>query len=98
EKTRVGQSLDPLGPATRAYRLFYVAAPNRVRYGQVSQRLRERSGGAERLTGQPRAQPACRALSCVCRCVIERVGAHRPLCPDPLAFDWTSAPAPVYER
>ena len=44
EKTRVGQSLDPLGPETRAYRLLHVTAPNRVRYGQVSQRLRKRSG------------------------------------------------------
>src|SRR5215471_2209894 len=32
------------------------------------------------------------------RCVIERVGAHRPFCPNPLAFDWTSAPALVERR
>jgi transposase len=44
EQTRVGQSLDPLGPETRPYRLLHVTAPNRVRYGQISQRLRERSG------------------------------------------------------
>jgi hypothetical protein len=34
----------------------------------------------------------------VCRCVIECVGAHRPFGPEPLACDWTSAPAPVYGR
>ena len=39
-----GQSLDPPGPEARAYRLLHVTAPNRVRYGQVSQRRRERSG------------------------------------------------------
>jgi Transposase IS116/IS110/IS902 family len=53
------------------------------------------SGGAAHLTGPPRAQPACRALPCGCRCVMERVGAHRPFCPAPLACDWTSALAPV---
>ena len=64
----------------------------------MSQRLRERSGGAARLTGPPRAQPMYRALQCLCRCVMERVGAQRPFCPHPLACDWTSAPALVERR
>src|SRR5215510_16533623 len=29
---------------------------------------------------------------------MERVRAHRPFCSDPLAFDWTSAPALVERR
>ena len=38
------------------------------------------------------------ARQCMCRCVIERVGAHRPFCPAPVAFDGTSAPALVERR
>ncbi len=30
---------------------------------------------------------------CLSHCVKERIEAHRFFSPDPLAFDWTSAPA-----
>jgi hypothetical protein len=55
----------------------------------------ERSGGAERLTGRPWAQPELRARTCVYRGVIARAGAQRPCCPEPVACAWTAAPAPV---
>ena len=94
EHTRGEQSLDPPGPAARACRLRHVTAPHRVRYGPVSLRRRARSGGATRLTGPPRAQPAWRARQGVERCVRARGGAQRPWCPAPVAWDWTAAPAP----
>jgi len=65
--------------------------------------------GAERMSRTPHwttTGSACVSCSarrislchCVFCCVIERVGAHRPFCSDPLAFDWTFALAPVYGR
>jgi hypothetical protein len=61
----------------------------------VPQRVRERCGCAERLTGPSRAQPASRALRCRVHCVLERGRAPRPFGPEPFPCDWTSAPAPV---